>query len=246
MPGTIENYERAYAAFRHRPDPIYPAGVALRIGFHCLAHLAHEAAAAGWFARAQRLIEEHELEGLRGELLLMQACDAEDPAFGEARVREALELARRSGDLDLELCSLSWLGVSLIEQGGVVEGMPLLDEAMAGSLGGEAGRLDTVVFTSCNLMTSCARCAAFELATQWVRAAERFVRQYGCPFLYVECRTVYGAVLLATGDWIGAEEELKTAIELSRDSVPAYYARATATLAELRLAQGRIGRRSGW
>jgi len=240
MPGTMASFERAYAAFRRRPDPAYAAGAALRIGFHSLAHLANEAAAAGWFARAKRLIEEHGLDELRGELLLMQACGAEDPAAGERCAREALDLGRQAGDTDLQLCSLSWLGVSLIEQGRVEEGMPLLDEAMAGSLGGEGERLDTVVFTSCNMMTSCARCAAFERATQWVRAAERFVEQYGCPFLYVECRTVYGAVLLATGEWAAAEAEFANAIELSRDSVPTYHAQATAGLAELRLAQGRV------
>jgi DNA-binding CsgD family transcriptional regulator len=240
MPGTITYLERAYAAFRHRPDPAFAAGAALRVGFHCLVHLGNEAVAAGWFGRAARLIDEHGIDVLRGELLLMQACAAEDRAEAERHARAALELGRQMGDLDLELCSLSWLGVSLIAQGRVEEGMPLLDEAMAGSLGGEPGRLDTVVFTSCNMMTSCAQCAAFERAVQWIRAAERFAEQYGCPFLYVECRTVYGAILLATGEWTAAEAELRTAIEMSRDAVPTYFVQATAALAELRLAQGRL------
>lgn len=240
MRGALVHFERAYAAFRRRPDPASAAAVALRLGFDYRTHLGNEAAANGWLARAERLIEEHALEALRGELLLMKANGAEDAAAGERWARQAFERARQSGDLDLELCTLSQLGVSLVEQGRIEEGMPLLDEAMAGSLGGEPEDLGTVVFTSCNMMVSCAKCAAFERAMEWVRAAERFARRYGCPFLYVECRTVYGAVLVAQGDWAKAEEELETAIELARDSVPAYYAEALATLAELRLAQGRI------
>ena len=120
------------------------------------------------------------------------------------------------------------------------DGVAYLDEAMAGSLGGEGRSPDTVVFTSCNTIISCTSCAEFERAVQWVRAADRFSERFGCPFLYAECRTLYGSVLVATGDWAQAEEELKTAIEVSRMALPGLHAQALACLAELRLAQGRL------
>ena len=59
--------------------------------------------------------------------------------------------------------------------------MPLLDEAMAGALAGE-GQLDTVVFISCQMIHSCQRCADFQRVVQWVRASDRFIERYGCPF----------------------------------------------------------------
>ncbi len=240
MQGAISNLERAYAAFRRREDLAFAASVAVRLGFHCKAHLANEAAAAGWLGRAERLIEESGLDDLRGDLLLMKAYCAVDPSDAERWARQAYELSRRSQDVDLELCALSQIGASLIDQGKIEQGIGLLDESMAGSLGGEAGHLETVVFTSCNMMVSCVRCAALKRAMEWVRAAERFVRRYGCPFLYVECRTVYGAVLVARGKWTEAEEELREAVDLARDSVPSYLAEALATLADLRLSQGRL------
>jgi uncharacterized protein HemY len=76
---------------------------------------------------------------------------------------------------------------------------------------------------------------------QWIRAADRFTERYGCPFLYVYCRTLYGAVLVATGDWNRAQGELKTALKESRaSSQPALHSVAAATLADLRVMQGRI------
>ncbi len=154
-------------------------------------------------------------------MLLLEA-DAADPVGGEAAARKAYELARHDDDRDLELCALSQIGAKLIEQGRVSEGVRYLDEAMVGSLGGEGVHRDTVVFTSCTTMISCTSCAEFERAVQWIRTTDRYARRYGSPFLYVECRTLCGEILIALGDWVQAEEELEAA------------------LAGLRLDQGRL------
>ena len=106
----------------------------------------------------------------------------------------------------------------VVSQGREKEGFPLFNEAMAGSLGGEGGSFDTVVFTSCNMIGSCARSARFERAVEWIRSADRFTRRYGCPFLFLFCRTLYGEVLIASGDWVQAEEELQIAVKESEAS----------------------------
>lgn len=237
---SIDYRERAYAEFRRRPDPVEAATIALVLSVHYQANVGNPAASAGWLARATRLVEEFGLEDFRGWLLLFEAAAAEDPATGEKLARETKELAGEAGDLDLELCALAQVGSCLIEQGKVKEGLGFLDEAMAGSLGGEGGNFDTVVFTSCEMIGSCARCAEFERAVQWIRAADRFTQRYGCPFLHVFCRTLFGSVLVATGDWSRAEVELNTALKESRRSQPAVHAAAAAMLAELRVAQGRV------
>lgn len=237
---SIDCRERAYAGFRRRPDPVQAATVALVLCLHYRANMGNLAASVGWLARARRLVQEFQLDDFQGWLLLMEAAQAEDPARGEKLARDTQELAKRSTDLDLELCALAQIGSCLVKQGKVDEGLVFLDEAMAGSLGGEGGDFDTVVFTSCEMIGSCTRCAEFERAVQWIRAADRFTKRYGCPFLYVYCRTLYGSVLVATGDWGRAEEELKTALKESLGSQPTLHSLAVATLAELRVAQGRI------
>jgi DNA-binding NarL/FixJ family response regulator len=237
--GSLDCWERAYSGFRQRPDPAQAAFAALQLGILYDANLGNHAASSGWVARAARLVEEHALEPLRGWVLIARAVDAADPHQHEALAREAHQLGRASGDRDLELCALTQIGVALIDQGRITDGMAFHDEAMAGALAGE-GQLDTVVFTTCEMMTSYCRCAQYQRMTQWIRAADRFVERYGCPYLNASCRTHYGEALFATGDWARAEEELRTALRLSEYSLPAVQAQALARLAELRLAQDRV------
>jgi tetratricopeptide (TPR) repeat protein len=232
---SISARERAYAGFRRAQDQAHAAEVALTLSVHYRANVGNAAASAGWLARAARLINDFRLEDMRGWLLLMQAYEA-DPVSSEGLAREANEHASRSGDLDLELCALSQLGSALVSQGRLKEGLPLLDEAMAGSLSGEGGAIGTIVFTSCNMIGSCVHSADFERAVAWIQAADRFIRGYGCPFLFVYCRALYGGVLIASGDWVQAEEELRIAVAESKQSQAAVHIAALATLATLRLA----------
>ena len=231
--------EQAYAAFRRRSDAAQAANAALELCFLYHENLGNHAAAAGWVARAARLVDEFDLEPLRGRVLLIKACCCSDPDQSEAWARQALRLAVEAEDHDLELCALSEIGAALVAKGMIDEGMPLVDEALAGALAGE-GQIDTVVVTACRMMESCDRCSDFQRAVQWVRAMDRFIERYGCPYLNATCRAHYGSVLLATGDWQNAEKELLTAVELSGDAMPALRGEAVAGLAELRLSQGRV------
>jgi ATP/maltotriose-dependent transcriptional regulator MalT len=239
MPRVVAQLEDAYAGFHKRPEPAYAAATAIRLAFHHGLHLGNAAAAAGWASRARRLVQAHQLDSLEGELMLTSSCLAIDPVQAASLAEQALEIGRRTRDPDLELCALGQLGASLVEQGRVSEGCALLDEAMAACLGGEPQRIDTVAFTSCVTMVSCARCADFERATQWLRATERFAERHGSPFHRVECRVVLGHLLIAKGDWARAEETLKATLEMSRSVLPNHYAEALLALAELRLLQGR-------
>jgi DNA-binding CsgD family transcriptional regulator len=232
--------EQAYAAYLRDGEHERAVDVALWLCRIHAANFGNDAAAAGWLARARRLVDEHGLASRLPQVLLHEAFATPDPSEGEALVRKAYELSQDAGDADLQLCALSQLGAALIEQGRIAEGVDYLDEAMAGSLGGEGSHRDTVVFTSCTTMISCTTCAEFERAVQWIRATDRYARRFGSPFLYVECRTLYAAILIAIGNWVQAEDELTAALEVSRDAMPALHHQALAALAGLRLDQGRL------
>lgn len=230
--------ERAFALFRSAGDVVQAASAAI---FLCLDYdkqLGDAAAAGGWLDQAARLVDDNHLDGLRGWLAFARAFHQHDPVESEAVARAAHEIGVASGDRDLELCALSQIGVALVGQGRVADGVRCLDEALAVSLG--AGEPATVVFTSCMMMTSCTRCAEFARAAQWVRATTAFSERYGCPFLYAECRILYGEVLVATGEWRQAESELAVGLEMTRGAVPALHRLAVAGLARLWLLQGRL------
>ena len=237
--GTIANCERAYAASRRRGDRMFAAGVALSLVGYNKGYLGNTAAARGWLARAARIIDSAVPE-LRGELLGATAYVTDDPVESEALARQAVEIGRANGNSNLELMALHAVGQALVQQGRTEEGMSLLDEAMAAVIGGEGGDPLTVAQMSCMTMVVCGSCFDLERATQWVQSLQGFIERYGCPFLYAECRTYYGRVLFENGDWGAAEALLTDAIAMSRGVFAAPHAFASGTLAELRLAQGRI------
>lgn len=236
---AIAHGERAYAGFLRRPDPARATLSAIKLHLVCLNSLGRRAVAHGWSQRAARLVEEHDIEPMRGWVRLLAAVESRDPDEAERATREALAAAERLGDTDLELRARSQLGAILVQMGKITEGTSLLDECMAAALAGEAQRLDTVVYTSCNTLTSCSRVAELERALQWIRAASAFTERFGSPHVFTLCRTHHGRLLFLTGDWAGAEEQLELALRAGRDAEPALYGEAVAALAELRLAQGR-------
>jgi hypothetical protein len=102
---SIDRTQRAYAAFRRRPDPAHAIFTAIGLYFVYRISLGNRAAASGWQGRAARLVEEFELAPLEGWVLLTRAHDSDDPAGSESAARQARELARRFSDPDLELCA---------------------------------------------------------------------------------------------------------------------------------------------
>jgi DNA-binding CsgD family transcriptional regulator len=237
--GTITYCEKAYAGFRRRGDLMFAAGAALSLVGYNKGYLGNTAAARGWLSRAARIIE-NEVPELRGELLGATAYVTDDPVDSEALARQAVEIGRANGNSGLELMAMHAVGQALVQQGRTEEGMSLLDEAMAGVIGGEGGDPMTVAQMSCMTMVVCGSCFDLERATQWVQSLQGFIDRYGCPFLYAECRTYYGRVLFENGDWSAAEAFLTDAIAMSRGVFAAPHAFAAGTLAELRLAQGRV------
>jgi DNA-binding NarL/FixJ family response regulator len=237
---SLAHTERAYAGFRRAGDAVPAAGAAISLCVTWISNFDNHAAAGGWLARAERLLEDVDPNPLQGWLWLLRGYLEPDPGRARELQQRVLELARATGDPDLELCALGDLGLTLVSQGRTAEGLALIDEAMADTLGGEHRRLDTVVTACCDMLVACDLAGDLRRAVQWCQVADEFTDRYGCPFLYARCRTLYGGVLLAKGRWAEAEAELRAAIRMAEGAGPASSAEALARLADLRLRQGRL------
>ena len=99
----------------------------------------------------------------------------------EALARQAAEIGRANGNSDLELMAMHAVGQALVQQGRTEEGMSLLDEAMAGVIGGEGGDPLTVAQMSCMTMVVCGSCFDLERATQWVQSLRALHRPVRVP-----------------------------------------------------------------
>ena len=231
--------EQAYARFRRTGDNAAAVLAALGIAVTYEANFGNGPAANGWVARAERLLTGDD-DPLAPTVLANRAYVTADLPTAIRTYERALAAARATGDVDLELVCLSGLGERLVMSGQVEAGLSLVDEAMAGTLGGECTRLDTVVYASCDMLVACDLAHDLERAARWCQVADRFIRDYGCPFLSTRCRTIYGGLLVITGDWTKGERELSTAIAMSQGAGPAVAADAYARMADLRLRQGRI------
>jgi DNA-binding CsgD family transcriptional regulator len=237
---SLRAWTAAYGGFRRAGAALEAALVAVSLSLFYDTNLGNRVVASGWLRRAARLAAELDDPVIDGWVAVNEAALTTDPERAVALADVGRAAGAEHGDHDLELCGLSAMGWALGAAGRSTEGVEPLDEAMAGAIGGEVENLDTIVFTSCLLMQSCVNCADFARMVHWMRAIEDFVATYGCPYLNATCRTHYGEILAATGDWSRADHELKQAMHLADHAMPAIRAIAAACLAELRLAQGRV------
>jgi DNA-binding NarL/FixJ family response regulator len=235
---AIEHRERAFAAFRRRGEHVAAAEQARWLGFLYAAVHGNRAAANGWMAWAGRLLE-GEAECLEhGRLKLDSAAWTDDAAQREHLARDAMAIARRFDDRDLEFAAQALVGHAYVASGRVPEGMALIDEAMAAVAGGEVSAVESIGEIYCRLLGACERAVDVRRAEEWMAAAARFVA-WG-DFVNPTCRLHYGGILIAIGRWEEAENELQTAAGIFGDGYRGMRGAPLIRLARLRVLQGRV------
>jgi tetratricopeptide (TPR) repeat protein len=235
---AIELKERAFAAYRRRGKRVEAAELARWLAFlHGSVH-GNMAAANGWMARAESLLEEVEPCAAHGWLTLDRAPFSPDSTERERLAVEALTIARRFSDRDLEFSAMALLGEAYVASGRVAEGMTLLDETMAAVSGGEVAGIGYIGEIYCRLLSACEHAADVRRAEQWMAAASRSVAW--TDFAPPTCRYHYGGILIAIGRWAEAEEQLLAAIRAFDSGYHAERVFPLVRLADLRARQGRF------
>lgn len=190
--------------------------------------------AAGWTARAQRLLEElgeEDVEHGYVALLQMHQCLAVGDFAGAVELADkVVEHGRRHGDPDLTAVGLASKGRLLLYAGQVPTGLAHFDEAMVGVASGEvssifAGR----VF--CTMIEGCQEVSDLGRASTWTSALSRWCSgQPGLVAFTGQCAVHRGQIMRLHGEFTLAIEEFDAAIER-------YVAAGTAEAAGLALAE---------
>jgi ATP/maltotriose-dependent transcriptional regulator MalT len=241
--GTFGARERAYRAFRAAGDARGAARQAVWLASDALDFRGDDAIAAGWLQRGRDLLQDEPPGREHGWLAVQEATFAlevlDDGEQAAGRAREAAALGRELGVADLEALGLALEGLSLVIRGRMREGMRRLDAA--GTLAGaEVFELPTSpAWVLCILVSASEGVGDFSRAAQWCKAMRALGERLGSGPVMGVCRTAYGHVLVARGDWPEAEAELIAAVDDLAVSRPALAARGRARLGELRARQGR-------
>jgi DNA-binding CsgD family transcriptional regulator len=235
---AVEHGERAFALYQQEGRFAEAAMVGIHLCVWFLANYDNATAAGGWLSRAQHLAARSGDPVVMGWTDLVSGYLAEEQDEGRRRLERAAAAAENTADVDLATMALADLGLWHVTAGEVDQGVAMLDEAMAATLAEPRGMLEVVVWSSCNMLAACSLLDDLKRATDWCRAADRFMETYGCPFLQARCRAHYGRLLVATGRWAEAEAELDRALAMTADTGRGPRTEALTALAELRLRRG--------
>jgi DNA-binding NarL/FixJ family response regulator len=235
----IERRREAYNAYRRRDDARNAGRLATYLaGEHRID--GERAAAAGWLARARRLLADAPPGPEAGWLAIEEAKRVSDPIAAEAHARAALDLAHATSDPDIECMALAQLGRAVVRQGRVDEGVGLLDEAMTVALGGESSDPMACGDACCTTLVVCDRLADLSRAVEWCEAVVAFNERRRYIPVQAWCRAIFAAVLVRAGDWARAEAVLDEALQRRADRRRGRgQVLPLSVLAELRLRQGR-------
>jgi DNA-binding CsgD family transcriptional regulator/HPt (histidine-containing phosphotransfer) domain-containing protein len=235
---AIELKERAFDLYKAAGQLERASDSAIWLTFMYATYHGNFSAAFGWKQRAESVLDGTEESAAHGWLRLLEAPFSRDPAERERLAVSALAIARRFGDVDLEIEALALLGEAHVVGGQVASGMRLLDEAMTAVTAGRVHDHFAVGEIYCRLLSACEAALDVRRATDWLSMLDRYV--VWTDFVRPTCRTHYGGILVALGRWAEAEAELLAAIEGFDHGYRGDRIFAALRLADLRLRQGRV------
>jgi len=239
-PRSIEEMERAYAAYRAAEDGAAAARVARTLASMNGTTSGDWAVASGWIARAKTLLTEEPESSELGWVALTEGMFAPHRRDKHRAFETALDVGRRTRDQELTFSTLAYLGASLVHDDQVDEGMSLLDEALAAVAGGEVDSFVVIEEIFCQLFSACERARDVDRAEQWIRVGQQVADRRQLPGVSAYCSTHYGGILTAAGRWPEADAALTDAVRLWTRARRTLLSGALVRLAELRVRQGRF------
>jgi DNA-binding CsgD family transcriptional regulator len=246
MVGRMDDFlsvlERAHHAQLDGGEPLRAVRCAFFLGVN-LALRGEMGHAAGWFGRAQRLVEREGGDCVESGYLLMPVA-MENEASGRyeaalAAAAAAAEVGERFGDADLFALAVHTQGLVLIRMGQTGEGLALLDQAMLSASAGELSPIITGV-VYCGVIAGCEEAYEVRRAREWTGALSRWCADQ--PELVAfsgRCHAHRSEIMQLDGAWSEALDEARRARERAERAMnPAAAGQALYQQAEIQRLQG--------
>ncbi|HEX8769627.1 MAG TPA: LuxR C-terminal-related transcriptional regulator [Acidimicrobiales bacterium] len=218
----VAAFERAHQAYLDVEDGRAAVRCSFWIG-HNLLFRGESARAAGWFARAQRLLEQEPADCVeRGYVL--QARMLEHEVSGNfdgasAVAADIAEIGERFGDRDLVAIGLMVRGHALIRLGRRAEGVRLVDETMVAATTGELSPIVTGI-VHCYTISFCRDVYELGRAREWTAALTRWCDHQPEMVAHKGLCLVHRAELMTlAGAWDEARDEVGRVGQLFTDGV---------------------------
>ncbi len=197
----------------------------------------------GWLGRAQRIIEERQLDCPEQGYLLIPAGIRSvlegDYADAYAAFSKAAKIGDRFGEHDLIVIAREKQGRALIRLGEIAEGVALLDEAMVAVVAGEVSPIFAGL-TYCSVIEACHETYDWRRAHEWT--ASLFDWCTAQPDLVPfrgQCLVHRAQLMQLRGEWPEATEEIRRAFDRLDDPPgQSAYGMALYQRAELHRLQG--------
>jgi class 3 adenylate cyclase len=210
---SIAARERAYTLYSAEGNNRRAAAMCMWIAQDYFAKRAH-AIGAGWFGKAERILESEPEGAEHGYLWFMHGMSASEMGQVETALTyldKALDLGSRSGDLDLQGMSLVVKGATLVRGGQASEGLSMLDEATVAAVSGELGpKASGMIY--CIAISASAHVADYRRAGEWTEASKRWCDRQSISGFPGICRVHRAEIMRLRGAWAEAEQETRRAL----------------------------------
>ena len=210
----IEIKERAFKAHQADGNELRAAYVALRLARDYW-YRGKVSIASAWGRRGERLLEGKPESYAHGYLALGKS----ELASSIGNVDEALEfadqavaIAGRAAQADLQAFALTNLGKLKIATGSTNDGMALMEEASISAVNGDLSPFASGA-TCCTMIAACRDLTDYRRASEWTEATEKYCERQSVSAFPGVCRIHRAEVVALSGAWDRAEQQLHQAAD---------------------------------